>query len=451
MILATVATKDVPNLRLTCKTLAKIGFDYLIPEAELLFTRKSFDRLHEISQHPVLSPRVTSLFYCLDSLSQHFDKREYTRGVAKSLSMRSYDSGLDDWVGPPPSRGASDRQHRMYTRNVARGADPDSRYSKRELTRGWEAYKQLYAEQDLLRNASYGTEEIVAMVARLPNLKNITISNFNEAFKTNHYFEKTYKPTLLRTSGDDGFPENSGEPQLFSVIRALHQARTTLETFEADMVSWHILEAAGEIFEMIGIVLGSLKELKLCFYTSQSYEWHHPDDNDDSIEEDAECAQALGRGRHHDLLRSMPYLQVVDISIQSPLILFDFVSIFGEVYWPHLRDISINLLMGTDDVLLRFLKRHAATLQCLKLFNFNLTKGLWCDVFRQMRALLNLKNFDTRGILTTESCPGDVWDMTKFRTDGGDQPISVRDELISYMLRRGSEPSKFRYAGNFYH
>ncbi|KAL8685196.1 MAG: hypothetical protein Q9218_007910, partial [Villophora microphyllina] len=349
LIFAIIPTKDIPNLRLSCKNLATIGLEFLVPEAQLLFTRKSFDRLQEISQHPILSRRVTSFLYCIDSLKQHFDKREYVRAVADSLSISSYDRG-PNWVGPMPSSDASDRERRRYARNVARGADPESRYTRHQLTQGWEAYKQLYAEQDVLRKATYGTEEIIDMVARLPHLKNITISNFNEIYDENIYFEKTYKDTLLQVSGDYGFAEYSGEPQLFSVIRALHQARITLESFEAIIVSWHILEAKGERLEMLQSVLGSLKKLKLCFYTSQSYEWHHPDDYDDLIDEGEECAQVLERGQHHKMLRSMPHLEVVDLSIESREFgLSDFVSVFGNVHWPHLRKISLNILVGTED------------------------------------------------------------------------------------------------------
>lgn len=146
-----------------------------------------------------------------------------------------------DFSGPDPigsllSRAASDREHRMYKRNFARLRDPYSRYSTGELTKGCKAYKPLYVEQAMLRRANYWTEEIVEIVSRLPNLKNATISNSYEEFRENVSFDKTYNDNLLRPSGDDGFPENFGEPQLFSVIRALHQAGISLETFEAGMV-----------------------------------------------------------------------------------------------------------------------------------------------------------------------------------------------------------------------
>ncbi|KAL9589250.1 MAG: hypothetical protein Q9203_001957 [Teloschistes exilis] len=167
---------------------------------------------------------------------QHADKQEYIRGVGKSLEKNF--NGPDP-IGSLLSRAASDREHRMYRRNFARLGDPYSRYSTRELTKGCKAYKPLYVKQAMLRRANYGTEEIVEMVSRLPNLKNVTISNSYEEFRENVSFDKTYNDTLLRPSGDDGFPENSREPQLFSVIRALHQAGISLETFEAGMVLAH--------------------------------------------------------------------------------------------------------------------------------------------------------------------------------------------------------------------
>ncbi|KAL8627914.1 hypothetical protein Q9189_006365 [Teloschistes chrysophthalmus] len=223
-------------------------------------------------------------------LQEHLDKQEYIRGVEKSLDDNS--DVVDP--GPPPANAASDREHRVWRRDFARLEDPDSRYSTAELTKGWKAYKQLYAEQAMLRRANYGTEEIVEMVSRLPNLKHVAISNYYEQLRGNVSFDKTYRDTLLRPSGDDGFPRNSGEPQLFSVIRALHQAGISLETFEADMVSWHILRATGEISEMLRRVFHSLKKIRLRFCTFQTYEWHHPDEYDDNIANEAqECAKAF--------------------------------------------------------------------------------------------------------------------------------------------------------------
>lgn len=47
-----IASSDVQNFRLVCKTFAAVGTDYLLPYLHTIFKRTHFDRLVEMSHHP---------------------------------------------------------------------------------------------------------------------------------------------------------------------------------------------------------------------------------------------------------------------------------------------------------------------------------------------------------------------------------------------------------------
>jgi hypothetical protein len=63
-----VSTKDVLALRCTCTNLASVGLDHFGTEVALVSHRDKFRALTEIATHPVLSKRMTSLFYMCDRL-----------------------------------------------------------------------------------------------------------------------------------------------------------------------------------------------------------------------------------------------------------------------------------------------------------------------------------------------------------------------------------------------
>ncbi|KAL8751840.1 MAG: hypothetical protein Q9184_005929 [Pyrenodesmia sp. 2 TL-2023] len=123
MVFAAVDVGDVPNLRLTCKSLGEAGLEYLLPEVELLFTLKSFDRLRPVSEHPALSRHVKSLVYSVDSPNERFDH------VYWSSLLRSSYVQLPAWAhharyDAHPLPYASDREVRAWRRKEKKKKPP---------------------------------------------------------------------------------------------------------------------------------------------------------------------------------------------------------------------------------------------------------------------------------------------------------------------------------------
>lgn len=370
----------VRNLRLTCKALAEIGLSHFMRDAQLLFTRSSFDRLQDITLKYGI--QIRSLHYYVDLLPEYRDISEYFAHLVYTMPVRAYDDH------PELLDHLSSLEWWLWMRQSERVGRP-VRYTKHQLELGWKACSKLWDEQALLRNDSYGEEEIIDIITRLPNLKQVTLSNFTYGKEESRYFTDTYKGTLIPLEGDEGYNQPCGLPQLFSLIQALYEAGTEIETFAAGLVSWKILEAGPADRKAMMSVFASLKSFKLMLLTTQVYEWRLST----FIEEEDQCLDFINMGEHLGLLRSMPQLENIHLCVvtETPLLL---EPTFRTINWPYLRKVVLEHFQSSDGDLLNFLGRHSATLRTLELRGYWLDEGLWLYLFREMRASLALTGFE---------------------------------------------------------
>lgn len=399
-IFALVDRSDVPNLREVCKTFANVGLDYLLPEVEITFTRKSFQHLAEVVKHPILGRRVKSLVYHIDVVKTHKSSGEWMRGIGGAL-----------YIGNP------------------KACSPKLRYTEKELAIGYATYEKTRAEQEDLRQEDFGIVDIMTMVARLPNLKRITFSNFLGACT------ETVEDTFVGAFGNDHHYNHCGVPQLLTLLHGVRSATATitLENFNMDLVSWKILQESDENFELMREVFRPLKVFRMALSTSQNYGWQDPDESDDEpiLEGDDECQAFLDEGRHLTLLQSMSNLQVLDLAFHSKeLSDFDLVSTFGDSYRPNLREVNLQFYYSTDKDLLGFLYKHIKTLKVVHVVHYRLIRGLWLDVFRDLRTTLHLEKFDCGGWLSNDTMEGDYWNFC----GNPKRPIPIRDMVEAYVL-----------------
>ncbi|KAL8850168.1 MAG: hypothetical protein Q9221_004854 [Calogaya cf. arnoldii] len=193
--------EDVPNLRLTCKSLATVGRDYLVRKVELSFTLENFDRLSMITQH--IGRHVKSLVYHIDLLPWYSDQSEYQNNVL----------------------GAKN-------------------YSPQQLAIGWKAYCALWYEQASLRKSNYGGAEIVTMISQMPQLKHITLANGYSLRLRTLNFKAAYAKTLLPVGIYNVNQETSGLPQLFPIVEALRYAGSSIESFRAGPIEFAVFHDA---------------------------------------------------------------------------------------------------------------------------------------------------------------------------------------------------------------
>ncbi|KAL8658094.1 MAG: hypothetical protein Q9226_001272 [Calogaya cf. arnoldii] len=417
LICAESVIEDVRNLRLTCKTLAKIGESHFTRGVELLFTRSSFNRFNNISLK--YGVHVKSLFYRVDSLTEHHNFEGYLDHIVRTLAREKDD---DD---PEPLANASRRELRLYRRQLQRSSDPTVQYSKRQLQLGWEAYKKLWDEQAHLRNNSYGEKEITDTISRLPNLEHVTLLNFSCIGIPTQYLSDTYRKTLISAEGDEGYGEPCGLPQLLSLVRAIHAAGITIENLGVGAISWKIFSVDGADREVLTRVFASLKSFELTFLKHQFYEGNSVSNPNNEVDEEDLCKKFFNQGGHLWLLRSMLSLRRLDICplTYDPLPLEPMAR---AISWHHLRNVSLSHVESTGEDLMDFLRRHSETLRTLKLYRCWLTKGLWLYLFREMRASLALTCLVFGGGKSKEHGSRDTWNFPD---------LDSLDTIHSYLLR----------------
>jgi hypothetical protein len=93
-ILTLCTAGAVKALRLTCKSWATLGFEYLItPTFTILSHRPDFTRLLAVSEIPLLSRRIESLFINLGELNEYHARHnsyflQYMRDADERLAMQ---------------------------------------------------------------------------------------------------------------------------------------------------------------------------------------------------------------------------------------------------------------------------------------------------------------------------------------------------------------------------
>ncbi|KAL8734577.1 MAG: hypothetical protein Q9166_001477 [cf. Caloplaca sp. 2 TL-2023] len=390
MIFTAAETTDTPNLRLTCKTLAAVGLEYLLPEVELLFTPKSFDRLVRIAEHPQLRHHVKSLVYRVDCLISCEDKTDWYLQIPHSAYLLwSHETSVFE---PEPPKIVSGTGWRDWHMNLSNSSLPVS--TQMQLEKAWCGYQAVWQEQQSLRDSEFGQATVRKMMANLPNLKRIALSNFFDITdedmgksQNSPAFVRTYRHVLADACGDEGFDHYSGVPQLMSLLRGIDGTTIVIESLSLGMVDWHYFEEE-DVVSLATRALQRLKTLKMWMWMPR-----------DAPIEGAELAR---RGRALAFLRSLPCLQVIDIAFDAYANgreRIDLGTVFADMKWPNLRKVSFDFLSTGQKDLIDFFERHAKTLRAVRLLYIELRHGYWPQVFKTMRDMLQLDDFKITGDL----------------------------------------------------
>ena len=147
-IFSLLDTPQVANLRLACKAFSTIGLQYLASTVHLIFKPSSFEHLRLISEHPVLSQHVHTLFYEADSLEDVYSMKEWKENIVAPDWCNTVHS--EPMPAPPPD--ASNREKRAYRRHMEKvRAAPRYIYSAGQLKNAYEEYRNFVWLQNYIR------------------------------------------------------------------------------------------------------------------------------------------------------------------------------------------------------------------------------------------------------------------------------------------------------------
>ena len=436
--------QQVANLRLACKAFSTIGLQCLVPEIHLIFKPSSFDHLRLISEHPVLSQHVHTLFYEADSLEDYDSMKEWK----KNIMVPDWRNTVDCTLVPYPPLDASQREKRAYRRHMEKVLKaPRYIYSATQLKNAYEEFKHFVWVQNYMRQYDYNSEVIRDAMAKLPNLKTIELSLF-ECLRNGRSpkLENAFAKGLSAACGEHGYGGPCGVGQLRSLLVGASDAGLEIETLRCGTVQWQFFAERDSVFDKV-------KHAVRCLRTLEFYITTRCDENRDSqelyCEETSLCAGYLEEtGRLHDFVTSAPQLKNLTLffdydSPESPACLGDLV---GHFVWNSLRLASFCKISTTEEELMDFYKRHAKTLREIRIDSMYLDYGSWASIFGGVRETLSLDKATISGYLIADDPFESIYfGLPPECIDDDDRP-GIQVAIEKFLVGSDGGPSSFNVA-----
>ncbi|KAF7953097.1 hypothetical protein EAE96_006316 [Botrytis aclada] len=326
--------EDITNFRLTSNICATAGMDRLVQDIYVIFTRESFEKLLNISNHPEMSKHVKAIHYdpfkCIPA-------DVYLYNVMSTLI--SIPNGPDE-------------------------SEPSPEFLiDRDRARGFEAYKKICEEQALMTKSKFSTWVFPQVLPKFRSLKKFIVAGCysEQADRLN----LDYNPMPL-WRGYRSYPEDCHKEALV-FLAAAATAGTKLEYLRLDMINFDVLLEAS-----IGTnIFSDGPDARHLRYLS--------------LEGMDLYSRNAGRGLKK-LLRATSNLEHLSIGkrgVLSGCLDVDWDVITVGLTLPNLKSLQFSFTTGKPSSLIEFLKRHARTLRSLKLPGCYLKGRVvdWAEVF----------------------------------------------------------------------
>lgn len=430
-VCAKFRTPDVKSLRLVSTFWMNVATPWLLPRVHLIFTSDSFQRMVDISEHPVIRHHVTSLFYEPDTLTTYHSQKEWQNSLDEPRSIP-----LENFVAVPQPVD-TERELRVFRREVARLRNPP-RYPQRYLRQAYAEYVRLYNEQHDLRLRNYGAATIRHAMSRFPKLSKIYMSLGCSIVPRSDYVYQAYAATLQMPYGDEGHIMPSGVTQMRSLLLGADLAQLQLTCLKLGDVHWTFLRAPDQTFLSMKKALKGIRSLTLIIATAN-------DGDEDGMIEMPECREYLKNGRLNDFLIAAPGLEDLWLAFNwhVPYNPFELKYIVGSFTWSSLRNVAFGYLDTAEEEWVAFFVRHSRTLRRIAIKTIRLVTGMWVVVLERMSEVLKLEFADFRGLLMSDD-PLQHWYLERARgariDDLQDQGNKTREALGRFLVSGGICP-----------
>ena len=223
MVCQLVQQDDIANLRLTSRFLNDVATPYLLKHLEVTFNRSSFDRVLEISKHPIISKHITGLIYEPNSLAA-ISRGEWEAYLPACDPTQTYPL-------PPFSNSLKRIREIQRWQRVSKTCAKSkvNPYSKTQLDDAWASYQQHLEEQRDLRKCGYGVREFTDVFNRFTNLSEVTMNHIHGIKERPGEHSNNPYYTALANVGSHKFDcSPAGVQHVRSLLTALHEAKTRL-------------------------------------------------------------------------------------------------------------------------------------------------------------------------------------------------------------------------------
>lgn len=427
MVLANLEPQNVTQIRLTCRLLADIGTHYLLSELHLIVKSSSFERMRQISRHPIVSQTVRSLFYEAELIQRCHDFNAW-KACFDNFTV------LADMAVTHPRDRNSLAFLRLWQEHQG---SPWPRLSVQELRRAYARYNQYAVNQQMIRRHDYNSGPIRDAMSRFPNLDTIHMVRGREIFDCSRYLVREFEAGLRVPCKRQLSQDACGVSQLLSVLLGAFSAGRKLRRLTCDQVDWTFFDQRADVLAETRLAVEYLESLQLKI--SACHEDYDDGVGDMMCANSSACTECLQHGALLDFIAAAPHLKDLNIGLNpvyGHLPPISLTHTVGTRRWLYLERVTFANLSTREEDLLDFCDRHATKLTHFSIVGLTLTTGRWQRVLQQIRRALRLRTVEISGYLMSHD-EGDEHDLNDLRA----RKPRIRVAIEAYILEGGdAEP-----------
>ncbi|KAL8870816.1 MAG: hypothetical protein Q9174_003225 [Haloplaca sp. 1 TL-2023] len=410
-------TADVQNMRLASKFFNYLASPYLLDKVQLFSYPKSFQRLLDISHHPVLSRSVTTLCYEPGQLQYRLDETEWKRDML-------YSQRFKEQREQTKLQGSNESNEEYWTAH---------RISE-EIDRRYVKYQQMHQEQQNFMTSHHGKSELEEAFSSFPNLRKFYFKLGDHSDLVTDYPEEFVYDVGGTGALDTEHCLIATAPQIRAVYASASLHNVRFRSFICHGFSWQLFHSPKEDLGKLAAVISEAEHFSLIpdapFVkgSSETFWRQH--------------SAAFEDGRVRDLITSTDCIQTLELNFplfDSDDVLVELKHVVGDFTWTRLRHAWLGCMKTSEEDLIAFIERHAATLRSLDLDTIRLTSGTWRSILPRVRALTSPScRVRLRGLLmSTKSWRtfdlGPMWNDGKYLS----QPRTAKRKAIDTWFEDG--------------
>ncbi|KAM7215735.1 hypothetical protein V8F06_008845 [Rhypophila decipiens] len=370
--------QDQRTLRRVNRYFCAIASSHALKRIKFCMCKRDLDMLRQITNNPLYASYVQGLVYVVETLSLERQTFEmYARAIERDEMIKRSTPGynlLHHEASPPRTYLPSEirEQHRRYT--------------------------QFFEQQHDILHHRRDFEVIKEVIAKLPNLKEITVSSDGGIAKViKSPFVDCKKVCDGRFVGG-----RMSTRHLEVMLKAINAAGTQLQTMRVSSVYHTFLDPTTFGLHSIADLLGNMTHFDLAIQAVEESHMPMPigaigtEDPFDIRNQVNECNKTMNAGGLRRVLESMPNLMFLKLTFfefhSAPPGTFDAPAILRhlmphDAHWPKLKCLSLSNLMTERQYIVKLLARHKDTLQFFRLDQMRLWSTSWMVTLPMLRKL----------------------------------------------------------------
>ena len=417
---------DVAKLRLVSQKVAQIGLEYLVPSINLQLTTTSYNRLTDISRHPVISKHVCEIRYESDFL-EHISWEEFKRFRETG---RESATSIHDGRSRGPSTSAQSKLEERHEQ-------PEME----KIQAAYRLYQDFLKHQSELKRIAFLSSQVTEALLRLPSLIRLdTGALWNHdrfLLSLDVIFGRAIQNRVKTPEGGwywpwgrsyRGMDLGLSAPITATLLYGLGRADSNIKQIVVPHLYWRFLWQTDKVFAVIKNALCKVHRMKAgmngpMLRRARLSEIEH--------QEFEEC---LTQKKPFEFLTCCHDLTHLDLAWYDGFFdgKLDLQHFLGDFTWHILSSVRFGRFRITEAAFVDFAARHSTSLDQLSLWDITLSEGHWYSTFKKLRSLLRLRKASVSGIFYHNGY--DAWWMDSDPKWNGHQPYGdyVREYLVDH-------------------